>query len=201
MDEATRDRRFEPFYTTKDVGKGTGLGLATVLSIVRQNGGCIDVETVPGEGTKVSIFLPSYQGETKTAGTDTTNEPLFGGRETVLVVDDELALLKLVSRMLDELGYRVLTASSPAQAVEMVSRHGAAIDVLLTDVVMPGMNGLNLAARLRTLHPHIGLVYMSGYAPQVLGNQGVFDDGQPFLQKPFSIKELAEKILQALATG
>ena len=198
MDEATRDRLFEPFYTTKGTGAGTGLGLATVFAIVRQNNGCIDVDTAPGEGTTVRIFLPRHQGERETVPADIPIGPPRGDRETVLVVDDEPSILKLAARMLGELGYRVLTASLPGEAVELARQHGANIDVLLTDVVMPEMNGHDLIARLRALSPDLGLVYMSGYAPHLLDHLIVLDNGSPFLRKPFSSKDLAVKIRQAL---
>ena len=165
MDDATRDRLFEPFYTTKGTGVGTGLGLPTVFAIVRQNGGCIDVETAPGAGTTVRIFLPRHQGEGESAAAPTPAGPPPGGRETVLVVDDEPSILRLAGRMLGELGYRVLAASTPGQAVALARHHADPIDVLLTDVVMPEMNGHDLIDRMRGLYPDIGLVYMSGYAP------------------------------------
>ena len=199
MDDATRDRLFEPFYTTKGTGVGTGLGLPTVFAIVRQNGGCIDVETAPGAGTTVRIFLPRHQGEGESAAAPTPAGPPPGGRETVLVVDDEPSILRLAGRMLGELGYRVLAASSPGQAVALARHQADPIDVLLTDVVMPEMNGHDLIARMRGLFPGIGLVYMSGYAPHLLDHLIVLDNDSPFLRKPFTLKELAEKIRQALA--
>ena len=144
------------------------------------------------------IFLPRHQGERESVPADISTGPPRGDRETVLVVDDEPSILKLAARMLGELGYRVLTASLPGEAVELARQHGANIDVLLTDVVMPEMNGHDLIARLRALSPNLGLVYMSGYAPHLLDHLIVLDNGSPFLRKPFSSKDLAVKIRQAL---
>ena len=201
MNEETRDRLFEPFFTTKGVGQGTGLGLPTVFGIVRQHGGCIDVTTALGEGTTVSIFLPRHHRGAEVDESTQPGQALPAGSETVLVVDDEPSILALAGRMLEELGYSVLTAATPFQALETVREHDGPIDLLLTDVVMPEMNGRDLGARIRALHPAIVVVYMSGYAPQRLGTLVVLDHGLPFLRKPFTIRTLAETLRLVLDPG
>ncbi len=193
MDQETTARVFDPFYTTKELGSGTGLGLATVYGIVKQSGGWIWLYSEPGEGTTFKIYLPRYEGER------TTREPKFagpvaGGTERILVVEDEQGVRRLVGRILSELGYEVIEAARPAEAIEIHER-GLAIDLLLTDVIMPEIGGQELAERLRRADPDLRVLYMSGYASDRLHG----DDGTPaHIAKPFTPNELARRVRQVL---
>jgi len=199
MDEATRERIFEPFFTTKQHGKGTGLGLATVYGIVRQNGGFIDIASQPGTGTTFTIHLPRAlataepPAEMKDAGART-------GMETILVVEDEPQVLYLAKKGLERHGYTVLAAGSPAAAIVLCRDHPGPIHVLVNDVVMPLMNGLDLKARLREMRPDLRTVFMSGYTANVMADRGLIEEGLLFLQKPFSLDALALKVREALGS-
>ncbi len=198
MDSETLDKIFEPFFTTKATGQGTGLGLATVYGIVRQNNGFINVYSEPGQGTTFRIYLPRHEGET--AGTlraDSDTVPR-GNDETLLVVEDERSILKLAERILSGLNYRVLTAQSPSEALQTAEDHADRIVMLITDVVMPEMNGRELAERLKTLCPNLRCLYMSGYTANVIAHRGVLDKDCQFIQKPFSTKDLAIKVRSGL---
>ncbi len=199
MDRATLELIFDPFFTTKEQGQGTGLGLATVYGIVKQNNGFINVYSEPGKGTTFRIYLPPFTDVDVLSPKETAASAPLGQGETVLVVEDEPALLKLTSRMLDQLGYTVLAAGSPKAALALVAEHHDAIKALLTDVVMPGMNGRELAERLRRFCPEIGVVFMSGYTANVIAHHGVLDEGVIFLPKPFSKEDLAMKIHEAIS--
>jgi CheY-like chemotaxis protein len=188
----------EPFFTTKEVGRGTGLGLATVYGVVRQNHGFLQVQSEPGRGTAFWIFLPRLTGPIRTGASDPFAGAIRGGSETVLLVEDERALLVLARDLLQSLGYRVLTAAGAAEAIEVAREHGAGIDLLLTDVVMPRMNGRDLSVRLRSLIPNLKTLFMSGYAAETVVRDGLIQDHAHFLQKPFSIPALAEKVREAL---
>jgi len=198
MDQETQAKIFEPFFTTKAVGKGTGLGLATVYGIVKQNKGFINVYSEPGMGTTFSIYIPSYQ---KRVGPDQEHEaprPADGGDETILVVEDEPILLDLTRLMLEVKGYRVLTAGTPEEAIELARENTGEIKLLLTDVIMPGMNGRDLEHEIRSLVPDIKSLFMSGYTADVIGHHGVLDKGVHFIQKPTSIESLAKKVREVL---
>ena len=197
MDEATRERVFEPFFTTKPEGKGTGLGLATVYGIVKQNRGFIDVHSEPGRGTTFEVYLPRFAGEAERPAEKGDERPLTG-TETVLLVEDEPALLQIVRETLESLGYRVLAASSPGDAVLLCETHPGEIHVLLTDVVMPTMNGNELRGRLERIKPGLRTVLMSGYAADTTTRRGIVDPGRCFIQKPFTREALASKIREAL---
>jgi len=197
MDPHVLARIFEPFFTTKERGKGTGLGLATVYGIVKQNDGLINVYSEPGSGTTFRICLPRYTGETTDLPTGAPGEST-GGPETVLVVEDEPMLLRLAEAMLKELGYTVLTASTPSEAIRLADKHGREIHLLMTDVVMPEMNGRDLAKRLLSVHPNIRCLFMSGYATNIIAQGSVLVDGAHFMQKPFSLKDLATKVRETL---
>ncbi len=198
MDAATRNKVFEPFFTTKDLGQGTGLGLATVYGIVKQNQGLIHLYSEPGRGTSVRIYLPRHTGPQR-AGDEPAGERLPAGRgETVLLVEDEPAVIKLAAKILSGLGYRVLSAGTPGQALAEAEQHGAAIDLLLTDVVMPEMTGSQLADRLREKTPGLRVLHMSGYTENVIAQHGVLDQDLHFLAKPFTRRELALKVREVL---
>ncbi len=197
MDETTRGQVFEPFFTTKPEGKGTGLGLATVYGIVKQNGGFIDLLSEPGHGTTFEVYLPRSSGEAERPAEKGEQRPLTG-TETVLLVEDEPALLEIVRETLESLGYTVLAAGSPGDAVLLCETHPGEIDVLLTDVVMPKMNGNELRERLERIKPGLRTVLMSGYVADATTHREIVDRGQCFIQKPFTREALASKIREAL---
>jgi signal transduction histidine kinase len=198
MDKETRARIFEPFFTTKDVGAGTGLGLATVYGIVKQNQGFINVYSEPGLGTTFSVYLPRHVGQAEPVASLKVPHSCHCGGETILVVEDEPAILKVTAMILSRQGYTVLQAGSPRGALRLAREHGAAIDLLVTDVVMPGMNGLELAKRLQALYPGLKRLFMSGYTADVIANNGVLDEGLQFIHKPFSVPDLAAKVREVL---
>jgi len=197
MDTATLAHIFEPFFTTKEQGKGTGLGLATVYGIVKQNNGFVNVYSEPGQGTTFSIYLPSFASETVIAETSRAEEPA-GGTETVLLVEDDGAILNLGKTMLQRLGYAVLAANTPMMAIQLAQEHAGEIHLLITDVVMPEMNGRELVQRLSALRPGMQCLYMSGYTANVIAHHGVLDPGIHFIQKPFSMGDLAHAIQKTL---
>jgi PAS domain S-box-containing protein len=199
MDKETLDNLFEPFFTTKELGEGTGLGLATVYGIVRQNDGAITVDSKPGAGTTFTIYLPRNSSKTEPPAQEHPETGPARGSETVLVVEDELGILKMTQRMLTQQGYTVLAASSPEEAIRMTSQYKHTIDLLLTDVVMPGMNGRALCERLTALQPEMKCLYMSGFTADVIAHRGILDAGVNFISKPFTSKDLAEKIRAALS--
>ncbi len=198
MDEETQSHLFEPFFTTKEMGKGTGLGLATVYGVVKQNNGFVNVYSEIGQGTTFKIYLPRHLAKTvplPKKEPDTTGER---GHETVLLVEDERAILEMTTEMLESLGYTVLAAGTPGEAVHLAHEHPNCIDLLLTDVVMPEMNGRDLAKNMLSIYPDIRRLFMSGYTANVIAHHGVLDEGVHFIQKPFSMKDLGEKLREAL---
>ncbi len=199
MDEPTKNRIFEPFFTTKEPGKGTGLGLSTVLGIVEQSGGNIWVRSEPGQGTTFKIHLPLSTSGSIPAPSNPPSVPTRStGAETILVVEDEEALLKVATRTLEGAGYQVIAAANAEEALLTAAQHGGDIHLLLTDVVMPGMNGKLLAQELKKTRPTLAVLYMSGYADSALGQRGVLDRGMHFLAKPFIAVELARKVRTVL---
>ena len=198
MDKATRDNIFEPFFTTKGVGKGTGLGLATVYGIVKQNEGFINVYSEPEHGSTFKIYLPRHaglSGQEPKAGPEPQD---LSGHETILVVEDEILNLQLVELMLETYGYQVLAASSPGEALLAAKKHTGRIHLLLTDLIMPEMNGRDLTKEMTALYPDIRCVFMSGYTGDVIVHHGVLDEGVDFIQKPFSKQALAVKLREVL---
>ncbi len=198
MDKTVLAQLFDPFFTTKPPGKGTGLGLATVYGIVKQNQGFINVYSEPGQGSTFKIYLPRHASAPPDALAAPAPAATPTGTETVLLVEDEAALLKLARRLLERLGYTVLAASSSNQALQLAEAHTGAIHLLLTDVIMPEMSGRDLWQRLGALRPGLKCVFMSGYTANVIAHHGVLDEGVHFLQKPFSKEALATKLREAL---
>ena len=198
MDHQTLSQLFEPFFTTKGLGKGTGLGLATVYGIVKQNNGLITVQSQPAKGTTFRIYLPRHPDPAPCAPAEYGEAVPSGHGETILIVEDETSILKLSRTLLARLGYTVLTASTPGEALRIAASHAGSVDLLITDVIMPEMNGRDLAQRLMAIHPQLRLLFMSGYTANVIAPHGVLDEGVQFLQKPFSVSELASKVHQAL---
>jgi two-component system, cell cycle sensor histidine kinase and response regulator CckA len=188
----------KPFFTTKGVGQGTGLGLATVYGIVKQNKGLVEVESQPGVGSTFVIYLPRHSTEAESIEEVSATVPPGGGRETILLVEDEPAILRLTKRMLEDQGYTVVTASAPGEAVRLAREHSGEIHMLLTDVVMPEMNGRDLARKLLPYIPQIRRLFMSGYTSDVIAHQGVLEEGVHFIQKPFSWRNLATQVRLAL---
>ena len=201
MDEEIRSHLFEPFFTTKEVGKGTGLGLSTVYGIVKQSGGYIWARSRPGLGSTFRICLPRVDEALPAAAAAGTEEGRVfppGGRETVLLVEDEPMVRELVREILAGKGYPVLEASNGTEAILLCDGHPGPVHLLLTDVVMPGMSGKELARRLVKSRPEMKVIFMSGYAEEVIADQGVLDAGTAFIKKPFSPGVLARKIREVL---
>lgn len=198
MDKATLDHIFEPFFTTKELGKGTGLGLATIYGIVKQNNGFIDVNSEPGKGTTFFIYLPRFEEREEPASRETAPAPSHRGNETILLVEDEPTILEITAEILTQLGYTVLQAHTPAEALRMGREHVGEIHLLMTDVIMPEMNGRELAKSLSDLCPRIRCLFMSGYTSDIIAHHGVLDDGVHFLQKPFGLDALSAKLREVL---
>ncbi len=197
MSPDVRAHVFEPFFTTKDVGKGTGLGLATVYGIVRQNGGFIDVTSAVGQGCTFRMYLPRFAGELAPRGVEAAAPPP-GGAETILVAEDEPSILRLAETILARLGYQVLAAGSADAALALAASHAAPIDLLLSDVVMPNMNGRELAERLGAARPEMRTLFMSGYPADVIARSGVPGEHIRIVAKPFTIDALAREVREAL---
>lgn len=203
MDPETRNRIFEPFYTTKAKEKGTGLGLSTVYGIIKQMGGYIWVYSEPGKGTTIKIDLPAAagaDGEVVKRKTPAVQSAIKGS-ETILLVEDDEMVRNLLSRVLRQYGYHILEAMDGRQAMEIAAQYEKKIHLMITDVVMPGMNGRELADALQAEKPETRVLYMSGYASSVIAHHGILDTGMSFIQKPISPKILARKIQEVLTAG
>jgi two-component system cell cycle sensor histidine kinase/response regulator CckA len=198
MDPETLANVFEPFFTTKERGKGTGLGLATVYGVVKQNDGAISVYSKPGEGASFEICLPRYKSRSAPDLPQAPTTPATGGSETVLLVEDETMVLRLAKTMLAKLGYEVLSAATPGEAIRLAAEHAGEVHLVMTDVIMPEMNGRDLARHLRSVYPNLKQLFMSGYTADVIADQGVLEEGVHFIQKPFSMNDLAAKLREAL---
>ncbi len=199
MEKETIENLFEPFFTTKEVGQGTGLGLATVYGIVKQNKGFINVYSEPGMGTTFKIYLPRLEAE------ETSLEPAIestgqipAGTETILIVEDEKGVLQMSKMILERRGYTVQTAGNPSDALQLAEEYNGTIHLLITDVVMPEMNGRDLASRLAVSRPRLKTLYMSGYTANAIAHNGVLDEDVLFIQKPFSMHDLAVKVGEAI---
>ncbi len=198
MDQVTRAQVFEPFFTTKEVGKGTGLGLSTVYGIIKQSKGYICVTSEPGRGTTFQLYFPISKGTPKPAAPEDPAPRPVGGTETILVVEDEEALRWLICDALRAAGYSVVEAADGQTAGEVGERHGKAIDLLLTDVVLPQMSGRRVSENLLMYHPAIKVLYMSGYTDDYISHHGVLTAGTTLIEKPFSIDSLFLKIREVL---
>ncbi len=198
MEPETLNKIFEPFFTTKGVHEGTGLGLSTVYGIVKQNNGFINVYSEPGKGTTIKCYFSRHAGDTFEIKHDSITELPLGQGETILLVEDDNSILKLGERMLKSLGYSVLPGSTPQKAINLAKKNKDEIDLLITDVVMPEMNGKELSEKIQNICPGLKILYMSGYTANVIAHHGVLDDGIFFISKPLSKKELAIKVKELL---
>jgi PAS domain S-box-containing protein len=198
MDEKTLNHIFEPFFTTKGIGKGTGMGLPTVYGIIKQNEGFINVYSEPGQGTTIKIYLPLNEAAADTEKVSTIEQIPHSQGETILIVEDEASLLEMNLVMLQHLGYNTLSAGKPSEAIGIVQESSNDIHLVITDVVMPEMNGRELVDQLKIIQPEIKYVFMSGYTANIIAHQGVLDKGVNFIQKPFTLKDLAVKIRKVL---
>ena len=201
MDRDTLPKIFEPYFTTKGVARGTGLGLATVYGIVKQNQGFINVYSEPEKGTSIHIYLARHLGQAVAPRDESPTEIPMGHGETVLVVEDEISVMKLTKNILEGLGYSVLVAATPGKAMELTEKQAGEIHLLITDVVMPEMNGRDLSKRLLSFYPDLKCLFMSGYTANVIAHQGVLDEGVHFIQKPFSRRDLAVRVREMLDRG
>ena len=200
MDRDVLSHIFEPFFTTKSLEKGTGLGLATVYGIVKQNDGFISVESEVGGGSRFRIYLPRFEGEMEAPVTGGFSQASPGEPATILLVEDESVILEMTQAMLEQLNYKVLSAPDKARAMELARERGDEITLLITDVIMPGINGKDLSELLKPLCPSLKCLFMSGYSADVIARHGVLDPGVFFIQKPFSLSELSARISEVLAS-
>ena len=196
MDETIQKEIFEPFFTTKGVGKGTGLGLSTVYGIIRQNGGWIDVWSEVGVGTTFKVYLPRM--DACAVEKEEISVSVAGGGETILVVEDQEAVRSFAKAALRQHGYQVIHAGDGDQALSVAKLHSGQIHLLVTDVVMPGLNGKELSERLKELRPNLKVLFISGYTADVIAQRGILDPDVAFLHKPFSPDELAAKVREVL---
>jgi len=198
IDRETLTHIFEPFFTTKAAGEGTGLGLATVFGIVKQNNGFINVYSEPGLGTTFSIHLPRHIGKSEQVQDTVLEVTAPHGSETILLVEDDATILRLATVILNDLGYTVLQANTPNEAIQLAKEHAGNVKLLITDVIMPEMNGKELANKLQTLYPQLKCLFMSGYTDAAIAKHGVLDEGVHFVQKPFTLSKMAVKVREVL---
>jgi two-component system cell cycle sensor histidine kinase/response regulator CckA len=201
MSDEVKQHLFEPFFTTKTTGKGTGLGLAMTFGVVKQAGGAIEVYSELGRGTTFKIYLPKIEEQAERLVEGKPDLELARGDETVLLVEDDEGVRDVALSFLEHLGYRVLTAANGGEAFLLMEKHGERIDLLMTDVVMPGMNGRELAERLLKLKPEMKVLFTSGYTANVIVHHGVVDDHLNFIGKPYSLQALARKMREVLGPG
>ena len=198
MDQETMTHIYEPFFTTKTTSKGTGLGLAMVYGIVKQNGGFINVYSEPGQGTTFKIYLARHHSKADQSQNIEFQPSMGYGNETILLVEDEASILKLTTMILERMGYTVLAASTPGEAIRIAETHPGEIHLLITDVVMPEMNGRDLAKNILSFYPDLKRLFMSGYTANVIAHHGILDEGVNYIQKPFSKNDLALKVQEVL---
>jgi CheY-like chemotaxis protein len=201
MDAATRARIFEPFFTTKEQGKGTGLGLSTVWGIVTQSGGHVSVQSAPGTGTTFRVYFPSVSLETEDPALEPVPPKTVAGTETVLVVEDEGQVRKLMGEVLRRAGYHVLEAQDGVEALQVSEKYAGTVQLLLTDVIMPRMNGRELAERLQRTRPVMRVLYVSGYTENTRLQKGVIEGSIAFLPKPITPHTLLRKVRDVLDRG
>jgi CheY-like chemotaxis protein len=198
MSPAIKERIFEPFFTTKETGKGTGLGLSTVFGIIKQNGGNILVDSEEGLGTAFRIYLPSSTGIPLSPARAEAELSISPGHETILIVEDDAEVRGLARRILQRQGYTLLEVQNGQEALDLVAQYPEPIHLVLTDIIMPGMNGKTLAEALLQLRPELKIIFMSGYTDNLIAESGDLNARMAFVQKPFSAKALVQKIQTAL---
>ncbi len=198
MDSETLEHLFEPFYTTKEMSKGTGLGFSMVYGIIHQNNGCISVYSEVGIGTTIRIHLPLAYSPADTRTLRVEPDKMPQGQETILLVEDEIPILRLTSSILTDLGYEVLATCDPKEALKIAKEHSGSIDLVLSDVIMPGLNGRELVITLQLYYPKVAYLFMSGYTADIISHQGIIDEGLHFIQKPFTIDGLARKVREVI---
>jgi len=198
MDKDTLQNIFEPFFTTKEQGEGTGLGLATVYGAVKQNHGLINVYSEPGQGTNFKLYFPRFTGIVPRKTDEEEMDVPKGNKEVIVLVEDEETILKMTESMLESLNYTVVSVNAPGEVLALVAKYDVKIDLLLTDVVMPKMNGKELATELKILHADMKVLFMSGYTSDIITNRGVLDEGVNFISKPFSKRDIAIKLKEVL---
>ena len=198
MDRETLDHLFEPFFTTKSVGEGTGLGMATVYGIVKQNKGFINVYSEQGQGTTVKIYLPRYCGNDEPVMKENLSDPDLQGDETILLIEDDPSVLEMSKTMLERLGYSVLTAALPNEAIELVRKHTGNINLIISDVIMPDMNGQELFTHLLRFDPELKVLFTSGYTANIIAHHGVLDADVKFIEKPYTRTTLGKKVREIL---
>jgi CheY-like chemotaxis protein len=198
MDSGTLARLFEPFFTTKESGRGTGLGLATVYGIIKQHKGYVDVQSEPRQGATFSLYLPVTEDAVEERAARAEHKGLQRGSETILVVEDQEQVLRMVSSMLTSGGYHVLTALSGREALRTAGSYDGEIHLVVSDVIMPDMNGKELFERLSEIRQGLEILYMSGYPADVISTHGALDSGINFLRKPFSVHEFTAKVRKLL---
>jgi len=198
MTPAVKARLFEPFFTTKEKGRGTGLGLATTFGAVKQARGAVEVYSEVDEGTTFKIYLPAVEGDVVPVDRPRRTATLPVGNETVLLVEDDEGVRRLAIRILERLGYTVVAATDGFDALARLSRHDGEVHLLMTDVVMPGMNGRELSARVAETHPHVKVLFASGYTENIIVHHGVVEENLSFIAKPYTMQALAHKVRQVL---
>jgi CheY-like chemotaxis protein len=198
MDEETKRKIFEPFFTTKPVSMGTGLGLSVVYGIVKQHHGVVIVQSKPGEGTTFSILFPTTKETRAASTTPPPARPFLVGTETILMVEDDLLVRRVNRRVLTHLGYTVLEAKDGREGLELAEHHEGAIDILFTDIIMPHMNGFELAERVRSRRPGIKVLFTSGYSKHTEAPERFVDEGLELIAKPYAPEQLVERIQRLL---
>ncbi|MBP2676070.1 MAG: sensor hybrid histidine kinase, partial [Deltaproteobacteria bacterium] len=201
MSDEVKAHLFEPFFTTKGTGHGTGLGLATTFGVVRQAGGSIEVHSEVGRGTTIQICLPRIDEQAEKRTGESSSLEMLKGKETILLVEDEESVREVASTILKELGYRVIEARDGEEALRLADFHGGRIELMMTDIVMPGMNGRELSEKMTRLYPAMKTLFTSGYTEDVIVHLGILASHLDFIGKPFTLQTLAGKIREVLESG